>query len=224
VSRIAVPTLSRLQDQPERFRRYYLRAVRFVALASMPLIAVLFVVAPEVVLLILGPQWTEAAGLFSIMSVAAFLQPVITTSGWIYVALGQTGRMARWGALFAVIYCASFAIGLPWGARGVALGYTAAVWALAVPGMWAALRLSPVRLGDLVRTVAGPTVLAFACGAAGWMCRRAIAPAGTWSTAITCCAGAAVAAAVVVTVWPALRRDVVGLGAMLRDLRKPAGA
>jgi PST family polysaccharide transporter len=219
VSQIAVPTLSRLQDQPARFRRYYLEALRLIALACMPLIALLWVLSREIVLLVLGPQWTGAAELFSIMAVAAFVQPVLNTSGWVYVSLGQTGRMARWGALFALLYCLSFVAGLPWGARGVALAYTVAVYLLALPGMWAAFRFSPIRMATAGRAVVGPTVLGLAIATAGALARRWYGPGETWPLLLVSGGAAILAGLIVVAAWPRLRREVLGLRTLFAELK-----
>jgi len=219
VAQIAVPTLSRLQDQPERYRRYYLNALRLISLVCMPLVALLFVVSREVVLVVLGEQWLGAAGLFSIMAVAAFIQPALNTGGWVYVSLGQTGRMARWGALFTFLYCASFVIGLPWGARGVALAYTVAVWALAAPSLWAALRFSPVRLGDAARTLLRPTALGLAVAAGGQAARTWLPALHPLAVIAVCSVAAAAAGLLLTALWPGLRDDLRGLGALLREIK-----
>lgn len=219
VARIAIPTLSRLQDQPERYRRYYLNALRLVALACMPLVALLFVVSREVVLVVLGRQWIEAATLFSIMAVAAFVQPVLSTSGWVYVSLGQAGRMARWGALFALVYCASFVVGLPWGARGVAVAYTVAVYVLALPGMWAALRFAPVGLGDVARTVLRPAALGLSVALGAHAAHHWLPGLHPLLTIAVCAVAGAAAGLLLAALWPGLRSDLRGVGALLREIK-----
>jgi PST family polysaccharide transporter len=219
VAQIAVPTLSRLQDQPDRYRRYYLNALRLIALATMPSIALLFVIAREVVYLVLGPQWNVAGELFSIMAVAAFVQPVLATGGWIYVSMGQANRMARWGGLFALLYCVSFGIGLPWGVRGVALAYSVAVWLLAVTSLWAAFRRSPVRVGAALGTVAPAAVMGLVVAATGWQIRRWLLPAHPALIVALCAIAAILVTALLVGLWPALRRDLRGALGLFGELR-----
>jgi PST family polysaccharide transporter len=223
LSHIAIPTLSRLQDQPERYCRYYLGSLGLVALITMPLIAWLFVVSREVVLFILGPQWIGASALFSIMAVTAFLQPVLHTAGWVYVSLGQADRMARWGTLFSGLHIASFVVGLPWGPEGVAVSYAVSVYLLAVPGLWAAYRRSPVGLRAAARAVSRPAKLGLVVGGAAGLARHGLgvshAPA---VVLLVSSAAAAAAAATLIAAWPGLRQEVRTLGALLADLRRGA--
>jgi PST family polysaccharide transporter len=224
VAQIAVPGLSRLQDQPARYRRYYLNALRLIAMATMPPIALAFVLSREIVYLVLGPQWTVTGELFLILACAAFLQPVLNTSGWVYVSLGQTGRMARWGGAIALLYCVSFVIGIQWGVRGVALAYTVAVWVLAVPGMQAALSRSSVRLLDFFRTVAPSMTLGLAIAVTGLLVRRWVLPAPAWMVVAACSATAALTALALVAAWPSFRRDVNGLRELLAEIRAGLGS
>ena len=82
--------LSRLQREPERFRRFYLTALRHVALATLPMIAVLVVLSREIVALALGPAWIEAAPLLAALACAGYVQIVANTAGWLFVTLGHT--------------------------------------------------------------------------------------------------------------------------------------
>lgn len=215
----AIAALSRLQDDPQRYRRYYLEALRLLALITMPLVAFLFAAAGAIVLLVLGDQWEEAGRLFSILAVAAFIQPVLNTTGWVYVSLGQTDRMARWGALWAGLLCVSFLIGLPWGPRGVAWAYTVANYLLALPGLWVAYARAPVGISQVLGVLARPTVLGLAVGAAGVAVRGQLAGASPLAV-IVACAGAALAAlALLAAVWPALRADLAGFARLARDLK-----
>jgi O-antigen/teichoic acid export membrane protein len=87
----------------------------------------------EIVLIVLGPQWLESALIFKVLALAAIAQPVLNSSGWVYISLNRTHRMVHW-ALFAVpVIVLSFVIGLPWGLKGVAIAYAICVNALAIP-------------------------------------------------------------------------------------------
>ncbi|HKF56734.1 MAG TPA: lipopolysaccharide biosynthesis protein, partial [Blastocatellia bacterium] len=57
VGSVAVPTFSRMQHDPERFARYYLRVVSLMAWISTPVFGFLFVAAGPVIAMALGHQW-----------------------------------------------------------------------------------------------------------------------------------------------------------------------
>jgi hypothetical protein len=119
-----------------------------------------------------------------------------------------------------LLYCLSFVVGLPWGARGVAFGYTVAVYLLALPGMWAAYRFSPVRLAAAARAVVGPAVLGLAIATSGAAARRWYGPAEPWPMLLVVGGVAIATALVVVAVWPRMRREVLGLRTLVAEIKK----
>lgn len=148
---VAVPALSRLQDDPARYRRYYLAMLKVVAHVSMPLVACMGALSHEIIWLALGPQWSESATLFQILAFATFWTPVGATTGWIYMSLGQTHRMAAWTAIMTLITIVAFIIGAWWGVRGVAIAYSTIISCQIVPQFWFALRRSPIDLWAVLR-------------------------------------------------------------------------
>lgn len=154
ISAVAIPTLSRLQDEPERYRRYYCRAISLIAFITMPLVITLAALSDEIIRIVLGEQWADTAVIFKVLAFAAMVQPVVSTTGWVYVSLGQTNRMLRWGLIGVPLIILSFVIGLPWGALGVAVSYTVCtVIFIPVPCLLFAFRLSPVNIVDFAKVV-----------------------------------------------------------------------
>lgn len=217
VSGVAIPALSRLQNDPDRFRRYYLGAVRLIALVTMPAVAVAVVLADELVVLILGPQWAEAGRLLAILAIAAWIQPVFNTAGWLFVSLGRTGRMARWGVVSATVIVTAFLVGLPWGARGVATAYVVAIYILAMPGLWYAYRGSPVRVRDTLGATGRAAGLSWALFAAVLGVRLGIDVASGPARVALGCTAALVALGLLYAAWPGLRAEFRFLGSLIAD-------
>jgi O-antigen/teichoic acid export membrane protein len=116
--------------------------------------------AEEVILVVLGDQWTEAAPIFKILAFAAVVQPVMNPVGWVYMSLGQTDRMFRWALMAVPVILISFLIGLPWGAVGVALSYTCcSLTVILFPALWFAFRYSPLTVRGWTRMVYRPFIL-----------------------------------------------------------------
>jgi len=155
ITTVAVPALSRLNDSPERYRRAYLRIIEKISVLTMPGIALLIGTADWVVLIVLGPQWTEAGRIFAALGVAALIQPIANTTGWLFISQARTHDMFRYGLVASTIVVAAILVGLPWGAVGVATVY-ALVWFTIVTPMlfyWVG-RTGPVRPRDFYVTVA----------------------------------------------------------------------
>ena len=56
---VAVPALSRVTGDPERYREAYIRMLEKVALLTMPGMAFMIVAADWIVRVLLGPEWSE---------------------------------------------------------------------------------------------------------------------------------------------------------------------
>lgn len=61
VSRVSLPTFSRLQEQPEHGRVLFLKATKQITLVSFPAFAAMAALAPEIVGTIFGEKWASAA-------------------------------------------------------------------------------------------------------------------------------------------------------------------
>lgn len=166
ISAVAVPALSRLQNEPERFRNYYLKAIKLIAYITMPLVATMAALSTEIVGLVLGKQWLDAGPIFLVLAVAALWQPVGATVGWIYVSLGQTRRMFAWICIATPLIVLSFLIGLRWGALGVASGYAICSLILVYPNFSFALKRSPIRVGEVFSNIYHPLAISIIMGLA----------------------------------------------------------
>jgi len=62
---VFVPTLSRVQTQPERYRRTFLQAYEAMALVSFLGTGLLLALARPLTLVVLGPKWEQAAVIFA---------------------------------------------------------------------------------------------------------------------------------------------------------------
>jgi O-antigen/teichoic acid export membrane protein len=118
---VAVPAFSKIQGDPERFARYYLRATSLIMWISAPLFGFLFVAANPVIVLVLGAKWREAAPVFQILAISALGQMLLETTVWLLVSRGQSGRLLKLLLIISPIIVGSFVIGLPFGIKGVAL-------------------------------------------------------------------------------------------------------
>ncbi len=170
---VVFPTLSRLQLEPARFRRYYLQSLFLMTVLTTPLCLGLGVLAEEAVYVLLGPQWRDSAPIFRLLSVAAAIQPVTGTVWWLYPATGRGGAMLRRGGLGSAVFILSFLIGLPWGPVGVATAYATANLLWFLPCMKFAIEGTSVTLPDMLRAVRIP-FLASLPGLAWVMAVRAL--------------------------------------------------
>jgi len=133
LSNVALSALSRLVHEPEKYHRYYLNALSIIAFIGMPLSAMLTLAGKDIILLVLGPQWTKAGEIFCYFGTSIGIMLIYGTQGWLHLSLGRPDRWLRWGIFECFTTSAFFIVGLPFGAEGVAIGYSISFYILAAP-------------------------------------------------------------------------------------------
>src|SRR5262245_48537269 len=150
LGRIMFPLLSRLQANPERYRKAYLESVSLLMIATQPGLAFAIVFADDLFLILFGPHWVPAAQIFRWLGVAGLLQVMNSPTGWLYLSQGRAGEFFKIGLYSSVATVLSFVAGLPWGAIGVAIAYTITEYLVRLPVAWSVIgRTGPVSTFDL---------------------------------------------------------------------------
>ncbi|MCJ1698765.1 lipopolysaccharide biosynthesis protein [Rathayibacter festucae] len=220
LGRVALPVLSSLQDDAERYRRYVRGALLVVGYLTLPTFGVLAALSGPLIDLILGPQWTSAAMILSLLSIAGIAQGIGNVQGWIYISLGRVHRQLIYYVVTRPIVIASFFVGIWWnGVEGLALLYGLTTLALLVPGFWLAIRGTFVRGSDIVSPVLRPVlVVPFMFGAAWAVGAYTDLPAIVHLLVGGLASLVPLALAMAI---PAYRRDMNQILAFVKQVRKP---
>lgn len=156
---VAVPAFSRLQTDPERFARYYLRAISLIMWIGAPIFAFLFVAAKPVIVVVLGQKWEQAAPVFQILVIAAVGQLLLDSSSWLLISRGLSGRLLKLMLIVSPLMIASFGLGLPFGIKGVALCGSLVLLTMSPWILCFTFRGTSLSLRRLVRPVGYPILL-----------------------------------------------------------------
>ncbi len=108
---------------------------------------------------------------------------VMASTGWVYISGGRPGRMLRWQLLWSPTVGAAYAIGLPWGAVGVATAFAIVCWLGLLPAIAYCFRGTDFTRRDVLEPVGWPllcTLIAWA-GASGASWLLASSQAGATS-------------------------------------------
>lgn len=150
VNNVLIPVLSRLQSDPERYRRSYMRAYGTLALVVFSFSAMCLVLARPLVLVILGPKWTGVIPLFAVFALAAVSTPISGICSWIYESQGRGQDQLRNHAASGALTIFSYLLGLRWGPLGVATSFAIVSLLIRLPLIYyIAGRRGPVRTRDL---------------------------------------------------------------------------
>jgi O-antigen/teichoic acid export membrane protein len=127
-NQLVFPAYARLQSEPERFRRAYLRSLRFITILSVPLGLGLASVSGIFVRLVYGEKWHAAAPVLSIMALMGLVLSITATMGEVLKATNRPGfffRVSLLEAVLVVILVLSlYRFGIAAVAAGVAVSMT----------------------------------------------------------------------------------------------------
>lgn len=165
VDSVMVPSLSRLQNDPERYQRVFFRAIGMLAFVGMPMVAYLFVVADDVVSILLGAGWEGAATVFRLLSPAALLGTVNVAPGWLCNSRGRAKIQVIWASISAPITVTAFLCGSRWGITGVAAGFSISWCLLFILLAVMACHRSPVSFAKLAACLSVPLTAAISSAA-----------------------------------------------------------
>ncbi len=127
LERVMFPIYSRLQSEPQKASEHYGHAVALSSMLMAPTSVLLVVLAPEIVRLILGPEWSETVLPLQILASTLLFRmgyklndPITKGFGLVYQRLWRLAVYAG-----SVLVFASF--GVQWGLPGVAVGVSFAI-------------------------------------------------------------------------------------------------
>ncbi len=148
-STVLFPLLSRMQGDPDALSSNYLRAVRYITCLTVPVGALIAVLAAEVVEVAYGAEWRPIIGVLRWLAVFAVVYSLGFHAGDVYKATGRPGIL-NWFALVKIALLGpALWLLVQWGISGVAIGMVAAHVVIGVAELVVAqriLRFDPRRL------------------------------------------------------------------------------
>lgn len=166
ITYVMTPALSALQSEPEKYCKYYKQALAFLAFCHMPTIAYFVVFSDSIITVILGQKWIQTAPILQILAIGSLFEAVVSTTGIIMVTSHKTHEYLLLGAINAVLLIAAFAIGVTWGAIGVAGAIMAFSFVSLPLVVWFSLRGTPILASQFYEAISLPllaTVIMSCC-------------------------------------------------------------
>ena len=206
---IALPVLSRLNDDSERYDRFLLHGQAVMLHVTLAIFAFAGAQAEPLIVLVLGGQWAPAVPLFQILAVGGAFQVAAQASYWVFLSKGLTASNLRFTLVSRVLLIAGIVFGAQWGTQGVATAYAFGV-ALGWLGGLFWLRASGAPVGAMGRNALGVMLAYGLCGLAS------AAAVQEWASSLVgrlAFGTAAMIAAflLLVALWPAFRRSVMDI-------------
>ncbi len=158
VGEVAFSALSRVQNDPGRLKNYFLKGYSLVLALTVPITIAVALFAPDLIFVLLGPKWKDVAEIFRLLSPTILIFALINPLGWLLFSLGMVGRSLKVALVLAPVMIGGYVMGLPYGPKGVAFAYSAAMTLWVVPHIAWGVHGTAVSLRDIVRVASRPLV------------------------------------------------------------------
>lgn len=162
---VAFPALARIQNEPSRLKSYFLKGYGSFLSLLLPITVACALFSEDVVRVFLGAQWKDAVPIFRLLVPTILAFALNNPFFWLMLGTGQAKRSLKIGLVIAPLIVLGYVLGLPYGPRGVAIGFSASMAISVAPLAYWATRGTLITGRDLFATVIPPLISA-AIGAA----------------------------------------------------------
>lgn len=222
-TRVALPVLAKLQDDPHRYQAFIVRGQTI--LANLLLAVLLFTCsqATPIVSIVFGQRWIEIVPIFQILTVAGIFQTLGYASYWVYLSKGLSKQQFKISLVVRPILGIAVLGGcLLWGVVGVAWTYSLGIALLWPIHLWWLSRVSDAPTRAMLLTGIRPLVVHALGGGASFASTGVLEGAPDWLSLIGGAAAMLLVCSLFAAVWPVYRRDWVAIFSTLRLLRNRA--
>jgi polysaccharide transporter, PST family len=177
LSGVGIATLSRLSNDPPRYKNYVFKAVSVLAFLGFPGSVLFTLLGKDIILVLLGDRWSIAGEIFTALGpgIGAFV--LFSVNAWLHLSLGRADRLLRWGFVLLGTSVVCYSLGLLFGPVGVAAAYSVMFYLLLIPALTYAAKPAGLNASFFVGILWRYWTAAFVSGATYWLIFYRFAPA-----------------------------------------------
>ncbi|ULJ75090.1 oligosaccharide flippase family protein [Rhizobium gallicum] len=149
--RVVFPAMAKVQSDPERLKKAYLRGVSLTALFGMPMSVVVYILAPEIVLALLGRQWEKVIPVFSFLAIGIYFRLAARVSGSLLRATAAVRALILSQAVYACLTVGGTLFAVEYGLSAVAIAVGIAIFPYFCLITAQACQVARVSLMELIR-------------------------------------------------------------------------
>jgi O-antigen/teichoic acid export membrane protein len=99
ISSVSFPAYAKVQDDPARLKKGYLRILNLTLLLSIPIAAIIFILAPELISILYGEKWLPIIPALQILCLFGITRAINSTFGAIFQASGNPKYLSKTAAI-----------------------------------------------------------------------------------------------------------------------------
>jgi PST family polysaccharide transporter len=180
ISGVAFSALARMQNDPQRLVGSFLRGFSVLVSLTVPVTICCALFADEIVVVLLGTKWIEAAPIFRLLAPTALVFALVNPMSWLVMSTGRVGRALSMTTATTPVVILGILLGLSHGPTGVAVGYSSAMVFLVVPIVAWSKRGTSITWADLLKATRQSLLSGLVAGVAGLIAKvtlgRMLAP------------------------------------------------
>jgi O-antigen/teichoic acid export membrane protein len=221
VTRVGFPVMAQVKHDRARLKSIYLQTLRMTASVNFPAYVAMGLFAKEIVALLYGPQWREAAMYLQVLAAWGLIRSTGNPVGSLIYATGRTRRAFWWNIAMLLLLPLLYWIGAyGYGLPGLAATAVILQAIIVIPVWYLLVRpCCGATLAEYLTQFGAPLLCALAAGAVAWLGAHNL-PHGTLRLAVGGILGAIVYLALS---WP-LNRPWVDAMLELLHIKKLRGA
>lgn len=171
ISLVAFPALSRLQNDPERLKSYFLKGYGLFLSVVIPITMACGLFADDIVQLFLGSKWGAAVPVFRLLAPTILAFALINPHGWLLLAAGRATRSLMIAFFIAPCVILGYVAGLGHGSQGVAAGFSISMMLVVIPVILWSTHGTSIKAIDEIRVIMRPVgsiLIAASAALASW--------------------------------------------------------
>jgi len=162
VSKVAFPLYAKIQEDRKSLSSAYLRILGFSIFITIPIAGCLFVLAPDLVKVILGDKWLPITPILQIFSIAGIFHSITSTGGAFFYGIGKPKldfylNLIRMIIMFLLIY--PFTV--LWGITGSAFAVLIAIFCMFLYWLWSSLKNADLHIISVMKKIYYPLIATF---------------------------------------------------------------
>ncbi len=140
VTRVGLPVMAKAQHDRAFLKNVYLKTLRMTTSVNFPIYLAMAVFAPEVVVLVFGAQWADAAPLLRVLALWGLLRSAGNPVGSLIFAVGRADLAFKWNLALILVVPPALWVGAQYGNQGLALALILISLILVVPSWYVLVR------------------------------------------------------------------------------------
>jgi O-antigen/teichoic acid export membrane protein len=158
VGEVAFSALSRVQHDANLLKSYFLKGYSLVLGLTIPITIVCALFAKDLISVVLGAKWMEAAPIFRLLAPTILIFAMINPFSWLLFAMGLVKRSLHIALVIAPLVIAGYVLGLSHGPKGVALGYSLSMGLWVIPHILWCIHGTMISFKDILRVLSRPVL------------------------------------------------------------------